>query len=53
MQKNRLAMITFNACNLILNNVTVKNGAKLTIDANETTINGPFEVILGSELEIE
>jgi Zinc metalloprotease (elastase) len=44
---------TINACNLVLNNVTVGNGAKLTIDANETTINGPFEVTLGSELEIK
>jgi hypothetical protein len=31
----------------------VQDGAKLTIDANETTINGPFEVVLGSQLEIK
>jgi Zn-dependent metalloprotease len=44
---------TINACNVILNNVKVQNGAKLTIDANETTIESDFEVVLGSELEIK
>ena len=44
---------TIKACSVILNNVKVKNGAKLTIDASETTINGEFEVELGSELEIK
>jgi hypothetical protein len=35
-------------------NVTVTNSAKLTLDAsNETVINGPFEVVLGSQLEIK
>jgi hypothetical protein len=35
-------------------NVTVQNNAKLTLDAaNETIINGSFEVKLGSELEIK
>ncbi len=45
---------TIQACNLILNNITVRNGAKLTLDVtNNTTINGDFEVVLGSELEIK
>ena len=35
-------------------NVTVQNSAKLTLDAiNTTTINGAFEVKLGSQLEIK
>jgi hypothetical protein len=33
--------------------VKIENNAKLIIDAYETTINGPFEVMLGSELEIK
>jgi hypothetical protein len=43
------------SCNDInVQNVTVTNGAKLTLDAaDETIINGPFEVVLGSELEIK
>ncbi|MDP3445853.1 MAG: peptidase S8, partial [Ignavibacteria bacterium] len=41
-------------CNINVQNVTVQNGAKLTLDAtNETIINGLFEVKLGSELEIK
>ena len=44
---------TINACKVILNNVKVKNGAKLTIETNETTFNGDFEVELGSKLEIK
>ena len=46
---------TINTCiNLILNNnVKVQNNAKLTIDVYETTINGDFEIQLGSELEIK
>lgn len=45
---------TVNGCSVNLQNVKVQNNAKLTIDAqNETTINGPFEVQIGSELEIK
>ncbi len=45
---------TINGCNIDVQNVTVKNGAKLTLDAEkETTINGPFEVETGAELEIK
>ena len=41
-------------CNINVQNVKVQNNAKLTLDAiNETTINGDFEVQLGSELEIK
>ncbi|MBW8332766.1 MAG: S8 family serine peptidase [Prolixibacteraceae bacterium] len=40
-------------CNVNVQNVNVQNNAKLTIDAqNETTINGTFEVQLGSSLDI-
>lgn len=40
--------------NLNVQNVTVTNGAKLTLDApGEVLINGQFEVTLGSELEIK
>ena len=42
------------SCDINVQNVTVQNGAKLTLDAaNETIINGSFEVKLGSELEIK
>jgi len=44
---------TIEDCGVILNNVKVKNGAKLIIDADRTTINGDFEVELGSEFEIK
>ncbi len=45
---------TINGCNIDVQNVTVKNGAKLTLDAEkEITINGPFEVETGAELEIK
>jgi hypothetical protein len=44
---------TINACSVILNNVKVQNGAKLTIDADETTLNAGCEVELGSQLEIK
>jgi Zn-dependent metalloprotease len=44
---------TITACNLIVYNVKVQNGAKLILDAvNETTVNRDFEVALGSQLEI-
>jgi len=46
---------TITTCgNINLQNVTVTNNAKLILDAaGTTTINGPFEVQLGSELEIK
>jgi len=45
---------TVNGCNINVQNVNVQNNAKLTIDAqNDATINGPFEVQIGSELEIK
>ncbi len=44
----------FTGCKVHAKNVTVKNGAKLTLDAlYETTIDGNFEVQLGGELEIK
>jgi Zn-dependent metalloprotease len=43
---------TINACcNLLLDNVKIQSGAKLTLDANEVRINGPFEVEFGSQFE--
>ncbi len=45
---------TVNGCDVNVQNVNVQNNAKLTIDAqNNATINGPFEVQIGSELEIK
>jgi subtilisin family serine protease len=45
---------TVTGCDINVQNVTVTNGAKLTLDAaDETIINGPFEVVSGSELEIK
>ena len=45
---------TVKGCNINVQNVGVQYLAKLTIDAqNETTINGPFEVQIGSTLEIK
>jgi len=45
---------TVTNCFINANNVTVTNNAKLILDAVfETTITGPFEVQLGSELEIK
>lgn len=44
---------TINGCDVNVQNVKVQNNAKLTIDANEATINGHFEVKIGSELEIK
>lgn len=44
---------TITDCNVVLKDVNVQNNAKLTIsNAKEVIINGPFEVSLGSELEI-
>ncbi|MDD4236826.1 MAG: S8 family serine peptidase [Bacteroidales bacterium] len=45
---------TVNGCNINVQNVNVQNNSKLTIDArNDAIINGPFEVQIGSELEIK
>jgi len=45
---------TFRACNIEVENVSVTNNSKLFLDAIfETTVNGPFEVGSGSELEIK
>ena len=41
-------------CEVNVQNVKVQNNAKLTIDAyNDVNINGPFDVQIGSELEIK
>jgi hypothetical protein len=49
-----IASATVRGCNIVVENVSVTNGSKLILDSeNETTINGPFEVELGSELEIK
>lgn len=41
-------------CNVNVQNVSVQNGAMLSIDAEkETVLNGSFEVQLGSQLEIQ
>lgn len=45
---------TVRGCDIEVENVTVTNNSKLFLDAVfETAINGPFEVELGSELEIK
>lgn len=45
---------TVRGCNIEVENVSVTNNSKLFLDAVfETTINGPFEVESGSELEIK
>jgi hypothetical protein len=45
---------TIAACNIELYEVTVANGAKLTLDvANNAIITGPFEVALGSQFEVK
>ncbi len=44
---------TVTGCDVNIQNVNVQNNSKLTIDAqNDATINGFFEVQIGSELEI-
>lgn len=44
---------TVRGCNIEVENVSVTNNSNLFLDAVfETTVNGPFEVGLGSELEI-
>lgn len=45
---------TVNGCNVNVQNVNVQNNSKLTIDAqNKIFINEPFEVQIGSELELK
>ena len=45
---------TVNGCSVNIQNVNVQNNAKLTIESqNETIINDPFEVKIGSELELK
>ena len=45
--------VSDNDCIIEVQNFTVTNNAKLTLDARrEIEINGPFEVTLGSELEL-
>ena len=45
---------TVTGCDIYSKNVTVTGGAKLILDAlDETTIDGDFEVQLGSELEVK
>ncbi|MDR0798755.1 MAG: S8 family serine peptidase, partial [Dysgonamonadaceae bacterium] len=51
---NTNTIIVSNCGDINVQNVSVQNGAKLTLDAaGSTTINAPFEVVLGSELEIK
>ena len=48
------ASTTVRGCNIEVENVSVTNNSKLFLDAIfETTVNGPFEVGSGSELEIK
>ena len=45
---------TGNGCDVYIQNVTVQGYSKLTVDSGgETTINGPFEMTSGSQLEIK
>lgn len=45
---------TVNGCDVNIQDVNVQNNAKLTIDVqNDAFINGPFEVQIGSELDIK
>jgi len=45
---------TITGCNLTLQNITIQNNSNVVIDAtNNTVINGPFEVITGSSIEIK
>jgi hypothetical protein len=45
---------TIDACDVSITNTTIENNSKLIINAeNNVTINGEFEVKLGSELEIK
>ena len=45
---------TIAACNIELYDVTVTNGATLTLDvAKDALISGPFEVALGSQFEVK
>jgi subtilisin family serine protease len=45
---------TVTGCNIIIQDVNVQNGAKLTVNADKNvTINGAFEVQLGSSLDVQ
>jgi hypothetical protein len=45
---------TVTGCDINVQNVTVTNNAKLTLEAaGETIINGEFDVVLGAELEVK
>ena len=45
---------TITGCNLSIQNVTIQNNCTVIFDAtNNTTINGPFEVLTGSGVEIK
>jgi hypothetical protein len=50
-------MVTTNTsikgCDITIQNVTVQPNVKLTVDGLDVTINGPFEVKSGAELEIK
>ena len=43
---------TVSGCNVEVSNVVVQNSSKLTVNAFEVMINGPFEVCAGSSFEI-
>jgi hypothetical protein len=43
---------TITGCNIYIKNVTVTNGAKLTIVAKDVDIQQPFDVLPGSELDV-
>jgi hypothetical protein len=40
-------------CHIYLEDIVVTNNASLVLNADRTTIEGPFEVVLGSSLEVE
>jgi hypothetical protein len=45
---------TVAGCNINVQNVTVANGAKLTLEAPGTiTINGPFQTVSGTQLQVK
>ena len=45
---------TFTGCRIEVNNTTITNNAYVIVDANQsTTINGPFEVQIGSTLVVQ
>lgn len=51
---NYTANQTITGCNLLIQNVTIQNNSSVIFDAtNNTTINGPFKVLIGSSVEIK